>query len=120
MNVSNETETIIKQQLKRENSKLITNTITSNETAIKEILEQCKLKSTLKIRATEEQPRSRKRSYAQARNTNTNTSAKEIQEATTKSNPTKQPKINISQPSKSKTKTRDHLVEKHFKIRYKK
>ena len=93
-NSINETETILKQQLKREDNKLIANTVSSNETATKECLQQpkfkkftslqCRPKSTVKtvnvnnegIQATEEEPRSRRPSYAQALNTNTNTSKK--------------------------------------------
>ena len=82
----NETETILKQQLNKEDYQEIKNTITSSETATKKLLQQCKFekftsmkckpKSAVKvegIRTTEEQLRSTKPSFAQALKPNTNT-----------------------------------------------
>ena len=80
----NETETILKQQLKKEDYKEIKNTIIANETETKKLLQQHKSKkfTSLKykpksavkavinsnegIRTKEEQPRPTKPSYAQA------------------------------------------------------
>ena len=86
----NETETILKQQLKKEDYEEIKNTITSNETATKKFLQQRKFKkfTSLKYkrksavrtvvnnngggRTTQEQQPT-KRSYAQVLKSNTNT-----------------------------------------------
>ena len=86
-----ETETILQQQLKKEDYKKIKNTITSNETATTKLLERHKFKkfTSLKYkpksavrtvvnnneggRTTQEQPRPTKPSYAQALKSNTNT-----------------------------------------------
>ena len=83
-NSINETETILKQRLKRKDREELTKTITSNETTTKQLLQQrnfkkftswkYKPKCVVKTvnannegsRATEEQPRSRKPSYARA------------------------------------------------------
>ena len=87
----NETETILKQQLKKEDYEEIKNTITSNETATKKLLQQRKFKKFTSLRykpksgvktdvnndggsrTTEEQPRPTKPSYAQVLKSNTNT-----------------------------------------------
>ena len=88
---NNQTETILKQQLKKEDYQEIMKTIASNETATKKVLQQRKFKkftslkykpkSAVKLvvnnnegsRTTEEQPRPTKPSYAQALKSNTNT-----------------------------------------------
>ena len=88
----NETETISKQQLKKEDYEEIKNTITSNEIATnKKLLQQCKFKkfTSLKYkpksavrtvvsnnergRTTQKQTRPTKPSYTQALKSNTNT-----------------------------------------------
>ena len=87
----NETKTILKQPLKKKDYKEIKNTITSNETSTKKLLQQskfkkfnslkCKPKFAVKIfnntnegiRTTEEQPRPTKLSHARAVKINTNT-----------------------------------------------
>ena len=87
----NETETVVKQQLKKEDYEEIKNTITSNETATKKLLQQpnfkkftslkCKPKSAVKTvvnnnegsRKSREQPSPTNPSYAQALKSNINT-----------------------------------------------
>ena len=90
----NETEAILKQQLKKEDYEEIKNTIISNETTTKKLLQQRKFKefTSLKYKpksvaktvvnnserskTTEEQPRPTKPSYAQALKSNANTTEK--------------------------------------------
>ena len=87
----NEAQTILNQQLNKEDYEEIKNTIISNETATKKLLRKRKFKKFLSwkykpksavktvvnnnegSRKTEEQPRPTKPSYAQALDSNTNT-----------------------------------------------
>ena len=87
---NNETKTILKQQLKKEDYKEIKNTITYNETATKKLLQQRKFKkfTSLKYKpksavrtdvnnnergTTTQEPRPTKQRYTQALKSNTNT-----------------------------------------------
>ena len=103
--IINETERILKQQLKKEDYEEIKNTITSSKTTTKRFLQQLKFKKFTSLKhkpksavktvvdnnersgTTEEQPRPAKPSYAQALKSNTNTLEKKIQQTTTKTNP---------------------------------
>ena len=123
----NEAQTILNQQLNKEDYEEIKNTIISNETATKKLLRKRKFKKFLSwkykpksavktvvnnnegSRKTEEQPRPTKPSYAQALNSNTNT-YKKYENSKFNKPPRKQTqekhkwKIKITQPSKSKPK----------------
>ena len=124
----NETERILKQQLKKDDYEEIKNTVTSSKTTTKKFLQQLKFKKFTSLKhkpksavktvvnnnersgTTEEQPRlTTKSSYEQALKSNTNTfEKKKFNKPLRKQTQQKHKwKIKITQHSKSKTKTSD-------------